>query len=135
MDGTGHDPEFTSDIQADDEVDRLLREDAPAERRDGERLAIRRRCTVHEPRSRRTVRGRTTDISRSGALLRLDGRVPVAAGDRVFLGVCDGGRLRREPELLAAEVVRVVSIGSGETILAVRTGQIAATMRDLLEAA
>lgn len=112
----------------DDGLADLLGLDRTDERRDGDRVVIRRRCTFHDPQSRRTVRGRTANVSCSGALLELDGRVPVALGDRVFVGIGDGARRRQDPELIAAEVARVIECNCDQTVLAVRTERTASTV-------
>jgi len=112
----------------DDGLADLLGLDRTDERRDGDRVVIRRRCTLHDPQSRRTVRGRTANVSCSGALLELDGRVLTALGHRVFVGIGDGARRRQDPELIAAEVARVIECNSDQTVLAVRTERTASTV-------
>lgn len=111
--------------QLDDGLADLLGLSREDERREGDRVVIRRRCTLLDPRSRRTVLGRTANVSCHGALLELDGRVTVEAGSRVFVGIGDGARRRQDPELIAAEVIRVIEIHWDQTILAVRTEQTA----------
>jgi hypothetical protein len=121
--------------QIDDGLAELLGLSRDDERRDSDRIEIHRRCTVHEPRSRRTVRGRTANVSRGGALLQLDGRVLVEAGDRVFVGIGDGARRRQEPELIGAEVIRVVRREFDHTVLAVRTDRTAASICGVIRGA
>ncbi len=119
----------------DDGLAELLGLAREEERRCEGRIEVRRRCTLHEPRSRRTVRGRTANVSASGVLVRLDGRVPVEAGDRVFVGIGDGSRRRRVPELIAAHVARVVEIRHDQTILALRTERPAASIAGVVRGA
>ena len=119
----------------DDGLAELLGLARDAERRREDRIDIHRRCTLHEPRSRRTVRGRTANVSATGVLARFDGRVAVEPGDRVFVGIGDGSRWRRAPELIAAEVVRVIEIRHDETVLALRTERPSASIAGVVRGA
>ena len=92
------------------------------ERREDARITIRRPCKVYDPRSRKYVAGTTCNVSAGGMLLRLDRRIELDEGDRVFLAVSHRRRdgFMSSRDLVEVSVTRALAMTTGETVLAVR---------------
>ena len=95
--------------------------DIDHERRSTARMPLVRPCKVFDPRGHRYVSGCTRNVSASGLLIALDRRLPLEAGDRLYVGLCSSRHqaLLRTAEMVEARVVRALS-HEGETILALR---------------
>jgi hypothetical protein len=91
------------------------------ERREDPRITIRRPCKVYDPRSRKYVAGTTCNVSAGGMLLRLDRRIALEAGDRVFLAISHRRRdgFLSRGDMVEVSVARALAITTGETVLAV----------------
>jgi len=92
------------------------------ERRADPRISIEQAGKVYDPRSRKFYPCEASNVSRGGALLKLDHRLPVGPGDRVMLGVGSGpsDALLHATEMLEAEVVRSLTTTDDRQGLGVR---------------
>jgi hypothetical protein len=92
----------------------------PADRRTSTRVPHEQPCKVYCPREDRFVAGTTCNLSRGGAMLRLEQCMPVVPGERLRVGM--GARrhdaLLKVEEMVEAQVLRAVSY-DGRTTIAV----------------
>ena len=96
------------------------------ERRLDSRAPIRRRCKVFEPRSRRYVAASTCNASANGMLLRLDRRLALEPGDRLFVGAAPASRpgLIHGDDMVETRVTRVFDAGAGEMLIGVNAREL-----------
>ncbi|MBL0871104.1 MAG: PilZ domain-containing protein [Phycisphaerales bacterium] len=96
----------------------LAHSGSSADRRRNVRLDVERPCKVVIPAAGRSVSARTSNVSVTGALLRVDSPRLLNPGETVRLAICwTNAPIVREDQLVAARVVRALGIqGEAQTV-------------------
>jgi hypothetical protein len=98
------------------------------DRRHAERINVVRPAKIHNCRSDRYIAAETCNLSRGGALMKVDRAHPVADGDRIEIAV-DWSRspgLISSTDMVAGRIVRVSSIDYLSQSVAVEFDQVVA---------
>ncbi len=92
------------------------------ERRSEPRSTVDWPCKVYLPQSGRYVAGQTCNLSRSGALLRLERSVNLAVGETIYLGIACKRRqaLIRRADMQPVTIQRVINTTDDRPAVAVR---------------
>ena len=109
---------------------------AVPERRNSPRVCAVRPAKVYDPRAERYHVAETCNLSATGALLKVHRAMPIAAGDRLEVGILGPARgdspVLDGRDLLASRVVRVVPMDRFSQAIAVEFAQPdAATLPDV----